>query len=34
MDFSLTKEEALIQKMAREFAEKNILPIAEQIHHE
>ncbi|HPF21373.1 MAG TPA: acyl-CoA dehydrogenase family protein [Syntrophomonas sp.] len=34
MDFSLTKEEALIQKMAREFAEKNILPIAEQIDHE
>lgn len=34
MDFSLTKEEVLIQKMAREFAEKNIEPLAEQIDHE
>jgi len=34
MDFSLTKEEALLQKMAREFAEKNIAPLAEQIDHE
>lgn len=34
MDFSLTKEEVLIQKTAREFAEKNIAPLAEQIDHE
>ena len=34
MDFSFTKEEALLQKMARDFAEKNIAPIAEQIDHE
>ncbi|NLV17116.1 MAG: acyl-CoA dehydrogenase [Syntrophomonadaceae bacterium] len=31
MDFKLTKEQELIQKAAREFAEKSIMPIAEQI---
>jgi len=34
MDFSLSKEQLLIQKMAREFAEKNLEPIAEQIDRE
>lgn len=34
MDFGFTKEEALLQKMAREFAEKYIEPVAEQIDHE
>ncbi|MEA1961163.1 MAG: acyl-CoA dehydrogenase family protein [Bacillota bacterium] len=31
MDFTLSKEQELIQKMAREYAQKNIAPIAEQI---
>lgn len=31
MDFALNKEELLIQKMAREFAEQSIAPIAKQI---
>jgi alkylation response protein AidB-like acyl-CoA dehydrogenase len=31
MQFTLTKEQALIQKMARDYAEQNIAPIAEQI---
>lgn len=34
MDFSLTKEEALLKNMAREFAEKKLAPLAEQIDHE
>lgn len=34
MDFSLTKEQELIQKMAKEFAEKTIAPIADQIYEE
>ena len=34
MDFKLTKEQALIQKMARTFAEKAIEPLAEQIDRE
>ena len=34
MEFALTKEQALIQKMAREFAEKNIFPISKQIDDE
>ncbi len=31
MNFNFTKEQELIQRSAREFAEKNIEPIAEQI---
>lgn len=31
MDFTLSKEQELIQKMAREYAEKSIFPIAKQI---
>jgi alkylation response protein AidB-like acyl-CoA dehydrogenase len=31
MEFKFTKEQALIQKMVREFAEKRIEPLAEQI---
>ena len=31
MDFSLSKEQLMIQNMAREFAEKSILPVAQQI---
>lgn len=34
MNFSLTKEQELIQKAAREYAEKYIEPLAEQIDHE
>ena len=34
MDFTLTKEQNLIQKMARDFADQNISPVAEQIDHE
>ncbi|HBQ26536.1 MAG TPA: acyl-CoA dehydrogenase [Syntrophomonas sp.] len=34
MDFSLSKEQLLIQKMARDFAEKYIEPVAEQIDRE
>ncbi|CFY03008.1 Acyl-CoA dehydrogenase/oxidase C-terminal [Syntrophomonas zehnderi OL-4] len=34
MDFGFTKEEALLQKMAREFAEKHIEPLAEKIDQE
>lgn len=34
MDFSLTKEQELIQKMAKEFAEKYIEPISHQIDTE
>lgn len=34
MDFSFSKEELLIQKMAREYAEKNIAPQAERIDRE
>lgn len=34
MDFSLTKEQELIQKTVREFAEKEVKPIAEQIDKE
>ncbi|MEN6349948.1 MAG: acyl-CoA dehydrogenase family protein [Syntrophomonas sp.] len=34
MDFNLSKEQALIQKMAREFAEKNLAPRAKQIDEE
>ncbi|PKM78325.1 MAG: acyl-CoA dehydrogenase [Firmicutes bacterium HGW-Firmicutes-15] len=34
MQFTLTKEQALIQKMARDYAEQNIAPIAEQIEKE
>ncbi len=34
MDFKLTKEQELIQKAAHEFAEKNIVPVAEQIERE
>ncbi len=34
MEFNLTKEQALIQKMARDFADQNIAPIAEQIDKE
>ncbi len=34
MNFTLTKEQVLIQKMARDFADQNIAPVAEQIEHE
>jgi Acyl-CoA dehydrogenases len=34
MDFTLTKEQALIQKMARDYADTYIAPLAEQIEHE
>jgi alkylation response protein AidB-like acyl-CoA dehydrogenase len=34
MEFTLTKEQTLIQKMARDFADQNIAPLAEQIEHE
>ena len=34
MDFSLSKEEAMIQKMAKEFAEKYVEPIADKIDRE
>lgn len=34
MDFVLSKEQTLIQKMAREFAEKSIAPVARQIEEE
>lgn len=34
MEFSLSKEQALIQKMAREFAEKTLAPVAHQIDQE
>jgi alkylation response protein AidB-like acyl-CoA dehydrogenase len=34
MDFNLTKEQLLIQKMARDFAEQKIAPLAEQIDRE
>ena len=34
MDFNLTKEQLMIQQMAREFAEKYIEPVAEQIDRE
>lgn len=34
MDFKLTKEQELIQKTARDFAEKYIAPIADQIDRE
>ena len=31
MDFKLTKEQELIQKAAKEFAEKSLMPIADEI---
>ena len=34
MQFTLTKEQILIQKMARDYAEQHIAPIAEQIEKE
>ena len=34
MNFTLSKEQVLIQKMARDFADQNIAPVAEQIEHE
>ena len=34
MDFNLSKEQELIQRAAREFAEKYIEPIAQQIDQE
>ena len=34
MDFNLSKEQSLIQQMAREFAEKSIAPVAKQIDEE
>lgn len=34
MDFTLTKEQVLIQKMARDYADTYIAPLAEQIEHE
>lgn len=34
MDFTLSKEQKLIQESAREFAEKQIEPIAEMIERE
>lgn len=34
MDFNLSKEQLMIQQMAREFAEKYIEPVAEQIDRE
>jgi len=34
MEFTLTKEQTLIQKMARDFADQIIAPLAEQIEHE
>ncbi len=34
MDFKLSKEQELIQKTVREFAEKNIVPVADQIDRE
>lgn len=34
MDFSLSKEQVMIQNMAREYAEKSILPVAMEIEKE
>jgi alkylation response protein AidB-like acyl-CoA dehydrogenase len=34
MEFNLSKEQSLIQQMAREFAEKSIAPVAKQIDEE
>lgn len=34
MDFNLSKEQSLLQQMAREFAEKSIGPVAKQIDEE
>jgi alkylation response protein AidB-like acyl-CoA dehydrogenase len=34
MDFTLSKEQLLIQKMAREFAEKVLAPVAQQVDRE
>jgi alkylation response protein AidB-like acyl-CoA dehydrogenase len=34
MEFTLTKEQILIQKMARDFADQNIAPLAEKIEQE
>ena len=34
MDFTLTKEQVLIQQLAREFAEKEVKPIAAEIDEE
>src|SRR5512137_2638403 len=34
MDFKLSKEQELIQKSTREFAEKHIVPVADQIDRE
>ncbi len=34
MDFKLSKEQELIQKTAKEFAEKYIVPVADQIDKE
>ena len=30
MDFELTKEQKMFQKMAREFAEREMIPIAQE----
>ncbi len=34
MDFKLSKEQELIQKTARDFTEKYIMPVADQIDRE
>ena len=34
MDFELTKEQERIQKAAKEFAEKTLMPIADKIAEE
>ena len=34
MNFNLTKEQSLLQAMARDFAEKRLEPIARQIDEE
>lgn len=34
MDFTLTKEQELVQQLAREFAEKEVKPIAEELDEE
>ena len=34
MDFSLTKEQEMLKRFVREFAEKEIAPLADQIEHD
>ena len=34
MDYSLTKEQKMVQQLAREFAQKEVKPLAEEIDEE